>query len=123
MRPLDPKPRQQVSWITARRRRPAAGYALVLLGLIIIGGGYAALTTQGSPASAANPSAPSSRAIAEGQELFAVTCASCHGGVAQGTSLAPSLIGVGAAAVDFQMSTGRMPAKDIGPQVPEKPVT
>ncbi len=112
-----------MSWITARRRRPAAGYAVVLLGLIIIGVGYAALTTQGSPASAANPSSVSPRAIAEGRALFAVTCASCHGAVAQGTSLAPSLIGVGAAAVDFQMSTGRMPAKDIGPQVPEKPVT
>jgi ubiquinol-cytochrome c reductase cytochrome c subunit len=112
-----------VSWITARRRRPAAGYAVVLLGLIVIGVGYAALTAQGSPASAATPSSPSSRTIDEGKALFAVTCSSCHGLDAQGTSLAPSLIGVGAAAVDFQMSTGRMPAKDIGPEMPRKPVT
>jgi ubiquinol-cytochrome c reductase cytochrome c subunit len=28
--------------------------------------------------------------------------------------VAPSLIGAGAAAVDFQMSTGRMPAKEVG---------
>jgi ubiquinol-cytochrome c reductase cytochrome c subunit len=112
-----------VSWITARRRRPAAGYAVVLLGLIIIGAGYAALTTQGSPASAANASSPSSRTIDEGKALFAVTCSSCHGLDAQGTSLAPSLVGVGAAAVDFQMSTGRMPAKEIGPEMPRKPVT
>jgi ubiquinol-cytochrome c reductase cytochrome c subunit len=112
-----------VSWITARRRRPAAGYAVVLLGLIIIGVGYAALTTQGSPASAATPGTPSAQTINQGRELFAVTCASCHGMDAQGTSLAPSLIGVGAAAVDFQMSTGRMPAKEIGPEMPRKPVT
>ena len=112
-----------MSWITARRRRPAAGYAVVLLGLIIIGVGYAALTGQGSTASAATPSTVSSQTIAQGKELFAVTCASCHGMDAQGTSLAPSLIGVGAAAVDFQMSTGRMPAKEIGPEIPRKPVT
>ena len=31
--------------------------------------------------------------------------------MAQGTSSGPSLIGVGAAAVDFQVSTGRMPAQ------------
>jgi ubiquinol-cytochrome c reductase cytochrome c subunit len=112
-----------VSWITARRRRTAAGYAVVLLGLIAIGAGYAALTGQGSPASAATPGTVSSRTLAEGRELFAVTCASCHGMDAQGTSLAPSLIGVGAAAVDFQVSTGRMPAKIVGPEMPQKPVT
>src|SRR5215468_8799462 len=123
MRPHDPKPRQQVSWITARRRRPAAGYAVLLLGLIIIGVGYAALTTQGSPASAANPGVVSSQTIAQGKNLFELSCSSCHGVNAGGTSQAPSLVGVGAAAVDFQMSTGRMPAKEIGPQVPEKPVT
>jgi quinol---cytochrome-c reductase cytochrome c subunit len=112
-----------VSWITARRRRPVAGYAVVLLGLIIIGVGYAALTGQGGTASAATPSSVSPQTIAQGKELFAVTCASCHGMEAQGTSLAPSLVGVGAAAVDFQMSTGRMPGKDLGPEMPRKPVT
>jgi ubiquinol-cytochrome c reductase cytochrome c subunit len=112
-----------VSWITARRRRPAAGYAVLLLGLIIVGVGYAALTAQGTPAAAANPGVVSASTIAEGRNLFEVSCSSCHGVDASGTSQAPSLVGVGAAAVDFQMSTGRMPAKDIGPQVPEKPVT
>jgi ubiquinol-cytochrome c reductase cytochrome c subunit len=42
---------------------------------------------------------------------------------AEGTSQAPSLVGAGAAAVDFQMSTGRMPAKEIGAEQPRKPVT
>jgi ubiquinol-cytochrome c reductase cytochrome c subunit len=59
--------------------------------------------------------------IAEGRSLFQTSCASCHGVEAQGTSQAPSLIGVGAAAVDFQVSTGRMPAKEIGPEQPRKP--
>jgi ubiquinol-cytochrome c reductase cytochrome c subunit len=112
-----------VSWITALRRRPAAGYAVVLLGLVTIGAGYGALTGPGSPASAATPGTVSPQTIAQGKALFAVTCATCHGIDAQGTSLAPSLIGVGAAAVDFQMSTGRMPGKEVGPEMDRKPVT
>jgi ubiquinol-cytochrome c reductase cytochrome c subunit len=112
-----------VSWITALRRRPAAGYAVVLLGLVTVGAGYGALTGPGSPASAATPGTVSPQTIAQGKALFAVTCATCHGIDGQGTSLAPSLIGVGAAAVDFQMSTGRMPAKEIGAEMDRKPVT
>jgi ubiquinol-cytochrome c reductase cytochrome c subunit len=112
-----------VSWITARRRRPVAGYAVVLLGLITVGVGYAALTGQGGAASAATPGVVSQQTIAQGKELFIDTCSSCHGMDAQGTSLAPSLVGVGAAAVDFQVSTGRMPGKDIGPEMARKPVT
>jgi ubiquinol-cytochrome c reductase cytochrome c subunit len=40
---------------------------------------------------------------------------------AQGTSTGPSLIGVGGAAVDFQVSTGRMPAAEIGAEMDRKP--
>ena len=112
-----------MSWITALRRRPAAGYAVVLLGLVTIGVGYGALTTPGSAASAATPGTVSPQTIAQGKALFTVTCATCHGMDAQGTSQAPSLVGVGAAAVDFQMSTGRMPGKDIGPEFDRRPVT
>jgi ubiquinol-cytochrome c reductase cytochrome c subunit len=109
-----------VSWITARRRHPAAGYAVVLLGLIAIGLVYAAITTPGGAASAAAPPA-ARQETAEGQALFAQTCATCHGMYAQGTSTGPSLIGVGAAAVDFQVSTGRMPAAEIGAEMARKP--
>ena len=55
--------------------------------------------------------------------MFQASCSSCHGLDAQGTSQAPSLIGAGAAAVDFQMSTGRMPAKEVGAENDRKPVT
>jgi quinol---cytochrome-c reductase cytochrome c subunit len=109
-----------VSWITARRRHPAAGYAVVLLGLIGIGIGYGAVTSQGTPASAAAPAA-ARQDIAAGQALFAQTCATCHGMHAQGTANGPSLIGVGAAAVDFQVSTGRMPAAEMGAEMARKP--
>jgi len=110
-----------VSWITARRRHPAAGYAVLLLALVLVGAGYAALAGHGSAASAAgNPPGATKQQLAYGRQLFEVTCATCHGLDAEGTPRGPSLIGVGAAAVDFQVSTGRMPAKEIGAQVPEK---
>ncbi|MGE5286011.1 MAG: c-type cytochrome [Micromonosporaceae bacterium] len=111
-----------MSWITARRRHPAAGLAVVLLGLVLVGAIYAAFTGGGASA-AAPPPGVSKQEIAQGRQLFEVTCASCHGINAQGTPRGPSLIGVGAAAVDFQVSTGRMPAKDAGAQVPQKPRT
>ena len=108
-------------WITARRRHPVTGYAIVLLMLVAIGMAYAAITGAGGSASASAPPAGQQQ-IAQGQEIFAKNCSSCHGLEAQGTPVAPSLIGVGAAAVDFQVSTGRMPAAQPGPENPRKPV-
>src|ERR1022692_31965 len=89
--------------------------------LVAIGMAYAAITGAGGSASASAPPAGQQQ-IAQGQEIFAKNCSSCHGLEAQGTPVAPSLIGVGAAAVDFQVSTGRMPAKQPGPENPRKPV-
>ena len=118
----DQKMRAPLSWITARRRRPVAGYAVVLLGLLAVGGGYAAVTATRSPANASSPAANSTQ-IDRGRQIFQQTCSSCHGIDAQGTSTGPSLIGVGAAAVYFQVSTGRMPAKEIEAEMPRKPPT
>ena len=109
-----------MSWITARRRHPAAGYLVVALLLILVGGGYAVVT--GGAASASSPAAANSAQIAQGRDLFVEDCATCHGLFAQGVSgQAPSLIGVGAAAVDFQVSTGRMPAAELGAENVRKP--
>ncbi len=110
-----------MGWINARRRRPVAGYAALLLGLVVVGLLYGALTRTGGGAQAAPTS--QSQDIAAGKALFEDTCSSCHGLDAQGTALAPSLIGAGAAAVDFQMSTGRMPAKELGAENERKPTT
>jgi ubiquinol-cytochrome c reductase cytochrome c subunit len=110
-----------VSWIKARRRRPVAGYAVVLLGLVTVGMAYAALTTNGT-ASAATPDSVPPSTIAQGKNLFAQNCATCHGMEAQGTDQAPSLIGVGAAAVNFQVGTGRMPGKNFSPENQRGPV-
>ena len=109
-------------WITARRRRPIFGYAAVLLALVALGSLYAAVTGLGSSGSASASSGSSSSQITEGKDLFAVSCASCHGEDAQGKSgVAPSLIGAGAAAVDFQVGTGRMPLKENDAEAPRKP--
>lgn len=61
------------------------------------------------PGTAPPTTAPASPAVAEGQRLFVASCSSCHGERAAGTSQAPNLVGVGAATVDFWVSTGRMP--------------
>jgi ubiquinol-cytochrome c reductase cytochrome c subunit len=108
---------------TARRRHRLAGLAVVLFGLLVVGAAYAVITGTASPASAAAPNAAQQAQIAEGRTIFQQNCATCHGFAAQGQQdVAPSLIGVGAAAVDFQVSTGRMPAKENGPENDRKPL-
>jgi ubiquinol-cytochrome c reductase cytochrome c subunit len=47
--------------------------------------------------------------LREGQQLYEAGCSTCHGLTAQGTQNGPSLQGVGAASVDFMLSSGRMP--------------
>src|SRR5580698_782606 len=60
-----------------------------------------------------------------GQVLYTLYCQTCHQADGQGQSALgiPSLHGVGAAAVDFYLSTGRMPEATIQRQAPRKPVT
>jgi ubiquinol-cytochrome c reductase cytochrome c subunit len=99
------------------RRSPLASIALLVLGLLTTGGTYALFTTT----AAAETTEASQEMLDEGEKLFASNCASCHGLNAQGSDVAPSLIGVGAASVDFQVGTGRMPLAQQGPQGEEKP--
>ncbi|MGP4011910.1 cytochrome bc1 complex diheme cytochrome c subunit [Streptomyces sp. 4N124] len=105
--------------LSARRRHPLAAVVVLLLALACTGGLYAVF----APADKAQADETAqSLAIDEGKKLFAVGCASCHGTGGQGTTDGPSLVGVGAAAVDFQVGTGRMPAQQPGAQVPKKKV-
>lgn len=98
-----------MKWSPRWRRHPWAGYAVLALALAAFGLGYATLSPTGERARAAQAQ-PSAQTVAEGKQLFEVSCASCHGPSAEGTDRAPSLVGAGAASVHFQMSTGRMPA-------------
>ncbi|MGV9305373.1 MULTISPECIES: cytochrome bc1 complex diheme cytochrome c subunit [unclassified Nonomuraea] len=107
--------------ITARRRHPLARYAVLLFALALVGGVYTLISPTGRPADAAL-AAGKADDVAEGKSLFQAHCSSCHGLNAEGTSTGPTLVGVGAAAVDFQVSSGRMPAANPGAQAPRKPV-
>ncbi|RNE62331.1 cytochrome bc1 complex diheme cytochrome c subunit [Cryobacterium tepidiphilum] len=116
--PTPPKARSRKPRKTGRRH-PLASVALIAIGLLFTGGAYAAFST--STASAATD-ATSQQTIDEGRKLFIANCATCHGMQAQGADAGPSLIGVGAASVDFQVGTGRMPMAAQGPQALQKPV-
>ncbi len=107
--------------LSTRRRHPLAGLVVLLMGLVVAGGLYAAFAPRAATAQEA-----SSRDVEAGRQLFLIGCASCHGKNATGITTksggnyGPSLIGVGAAAVDFQVGTGRMPLAQTGPQAPRK---
>ncbi|MFE6225608.1 MULTISPECIES: c-type cytochrome [unclassified Streptomyces] len=105
--------------LSARRRHPLAAVVVLLLALAATGGLYAAFAPAGT---AKADETAQSLAIEEGKKLYSVGCASCHGTGGQGTTDGPSLVGVGSAAVDFQVGTGRMPAQQPGAQVPRKKV-
>jgi ubiquinol-cytochrome c reductase cytochrome c subunit len=82
-----------------RRSSSAAALAAWLaLGVVL-----AAVAASGGAQAAENASR-------QGRSLYLEGCSSCHGLAAQGVpGKGPSLIGVGAEAADFELSTGRMP--------------
>ena len=99
------------------RRHRAAAPLLLIFALLGIGTTFqVAGATTTSPMTAEERSA----AIEEGKEIFLRGCSSCHGLNAEGGPIAPSLIGVGAASVDFQVATGRMPMADMSTQAMRK---
>lgn len=99
------------------RGRRRLGAAVQLVGALLLAGFvYTAFAPGSSAAQELSPTA------AEGQELFENNCITCHGRNAEGVEgRGPSLIGVGSAAVEFQVGTGRMPMARQGVQAPDKP--
>ena len=106
--------------LSARRRHPAAKGVLLVLALFLMGSLYAVVAP--SPKVAADTG--NTQQIEAGRALFQVGCASCHGLNGEGqiteTIQGPPLIGVGAAAVDFQVESGRMPMARPEEQAPIK---
>jgi ubiquinol-cytochrome c reductase cytochrome c subunit len=107
-----------VKSLSTRRRHPLAAFVVLALALAFAGTLFAALV---SPAASADSGESAAQQIADGKGLYISSCSSCHAANAEGTNLGPSLIGVGGAAVDFQVSTGRMPGKQPGAQIEAKP--
>jgi ubiquinol-cytochrome c reductase cytochrome c subunit len=102
----------------SKQRRRLANVAGLLVALILTGVLYSLF----SPANAAEDS-NESPAEAAGRALYDRSCISCHGENLEGVPhRGPSLIGVGAAAVYFQVSTGRMPLARQEADAPVKPV-
>ncbi|MEU9510133.1 cytochrome c [Micromonospora sp. NPDC048170] len=108
------------------RERPAArsrgrrrlGAAVRLFAALMLAGGAYTVFAPGVQAQ----DAPLTGAAAEGKALFDVSCVTCHGRNAQGVEgRGPSLIGVGAASVEFQVSSGRMPMARQEAQAQRKP--
>jgi quinol---cytochrome-c reductase cytochrome c subunit len=111
--------------VSSWRRHRLAGFAVVLVALSAVGGVYSAFAPDTATADNSQ-----SDLVQEGRKLFLVGCSSCHGlngeGVLAGEAnrnYGPSLVGAGAAAVDFQVGTGRMPMSQPGPQALQKKVT
>src|SRR5699024_7197660 len=89
----------------------------MMLALLFVGLSYSAL----APSNAQADEALAGADATHGRDLFVANCATCHGIEAQGTDIAPTLVGVGAASVHFQVTTGRMPMAANAPQAEAKP--
>jgi len=78
--------------------------------LVMLGAAASATMAMSSSASSGSSAHPAAGAVpSRGYDLFQLHCATCHGADGRGTHQGPSIVDAGAAAVDFQLSTGRMP--------------
>ena len=105
----------------ARRklRRRASGTIVLLAGLVMAGVLASVLTPDPQVAVADESNAAM---INDGRKLYETSCITCHGANLQGVvDRGPALLGVGDAAVYFQVSTGRMPAARGEAQAQRKP--
>lgn len=104
----------------SKLRRRLSGLLALGVGLIAAGAFYSVLVP--TPQTAQASTNTDSALIGQGQQLYNNTCITCHGANLQGeTDRGPSLIGVGSAAVYFQVSTGRMPLDAQSAQAEQKP--
>jgi ubiquinol-cytochrome c reductase cytochrome c subunit len=107
-----------VKYLSRYRRHKAVAPLLLLFALFAIGTTFSVASATTTPSQSAFAR---SAAIDEGRQIFLKGCSSCHGLNLEGSAIAPSLLGVGAASVDFQVGTGRMPVADLSVQIMRKP--
>jgi ubiquinol-cytochrome c reductase cytochrome c subunit len=89
----------------------------MLAALALAGGVYTAF----APGAFAEEPRQLSTMAQEGKQLYDTSCITCHARDGQGVDgRGPSLIGVGSAAVEFQVGTGRMPMTRQEAQAEEK---
>ncbi|ASW56085.1 c-type cytochrome [Plantactinospora sp. KBS50] len=103
------------------RARRRLGAAVRLLTALTLAGGVYSVFAPGLQANAEDTTQLSGAAV-DGKALYDVSCVSCHGSNGQGVQdRGPSLVGVGSAAVEFQVGTGRMPMGRQEAQAQRKP--
>lgn len=115
------EPSQAASAAASKRasRKGFARRAGALAGALAVVGTMYSMAT---PGVAEEGSASASDQVKLGQEIYDKSCISCHGQNLEGVpDRGPALTGVGEASVYFQVSTGRMPMAQQGPQAPAKP--
>jgi ubiquinol-cytochrome c reductase cytochrome c subunit len=104
----------------SKRRRRLTNVAGLVVGLGLMGALYTTIVPGASAADDAGQ--PANSAQTAGQAIYNRTCITCHGANLEGVpDRGPSLIGVGEAAVYFQVHTGRMPLTQQGAEAVEKP--
>jgi ubiquinol-cytochrome c reductase cytochrome c subunit len=102
----------------SRWRRRIASAAVLVAALASMGGLYGLFASS----STAGEHSAVDASVTQGQQLYSVSCITCHGANLQGvTGRGPSLVGVGESAAYFQVSTGRMPATGQGAEEDRKP--
>lgn len=125
------KRRSQLRWVVGSVASGVAVLALATIALYPHQGHSQTLTSAKVAAKPASHGASSGKPIVyknppkslipQGRQLFAEDCQTCHGPQAEGSVRAPNLQGLGAATIDFWVSTGRMPLADPTEQAAVKP--
>jgi ubiquinol-cytochrome c reductase cytochrome c subunit len=93
---------------------------VILIALSVLGTLYTAVA--GPSSAQEEPGTNQSMQIQEGRALYVSGCSTCHGLNLAGGAGGPSLIGVGASSVIFQVESGRMPLAAGVQQAPRKDV-
>lgn len=109
--------------VSRRLRRRLSGALALAFALGAVGVAYSTVAAAAAPRAQAASDAPSTDPveIRKGRQLFEQGCITCHGRNLQGVQdRGPTLLGVGEAAVYFQVSTGRMPVARQEAQVERK---
>src|SRR5690606_13953377 len=90
----------------SKLKRRVSGVLALGIALVGAGGRYTVVAAEPQTAHAsADPAL-----VRQGEQLYNNACITCHGANLQGVEdRGPSLVGVGEAAVHFQVATGRMP--------------
>lgn len=106
--------------LTSWRRKKSAPTIVMFFALAVIGLGVTLVSSIATSSNVQAQIGSNETLVDKGSQLYAEGCSSCHGLQGQGGSDGPTLAGVGAASVHFQVATGRMPLAAPGAQAMRK---